>query len=126
MNRETYDFKGMDNTTAKVKLQKGGYYNPAIREQKCIVVSCRNFGGHIRISDNGFANLVYCGSHAENYLMSELARGDKPRGHWFSVWKGKLNQMYEEKYLAQELIEKILKSNKYQKKYKRLSEYLKV
>jgi len=126
VKRESYNFIGWDNTTAKVKLQKGGYYNTAIRAQQCIVITCKNFGDHVKISDNGFANLVYCHAHAEGRLMAELARNEKPKGHWFSVWKGKLVQMYEEKYLAQDLIEKITNAKKYEKRYKKFAEYLKV
>lgn len=126
MNRETHNLEGRDGTTHKVKLQTGGTYNHNIKNNLCTVFYCKVFGDHVRVSDKGYANLIYCHSHAEGYLMSELCRNEKPRGHWFSVWNGKLEQMYEEKYLAQELIEKVLNPKKYQKRYKMLGEYLKV
>ena len=126
MKRETHDFFGWDNTTAPVKLQKGGYWNRYVKQQNCVVVGCKNFGDHVRISDKGYANLVYCHAHAEGYLMAELARNEKPRGHWISVWKGKLVQMYEEKYMAQELISKIIDNKKYKDRYKEFAKYLKI
>lgn len=125
MKHTTCDFEGWDGTKVKLKLQSGGYYNSNIKSQACTVVGCKNLGDHVRISDKGIANLIYCHAHAEGYLMAELGSNTKPRGHWFSVWKGKLSQMYEEAYLAQNFIEKILNAKKYQKRYLMLSNYLK-
>ncbi len=126
MKRDTHDFKGFDGSTAPIKLPKGGYYNHNIKNNICTSIRCSNMGDHVRISDNGFANLVYCDDDASVYLLSELARGEKPRGHWFYTYKGKLHQSYVEKYVAQELIDKVVHAQKYQKRYKALAKYLKL
>ena len=117
-------FKGWDDSGVKIRLQSHGWNNQNIKTQRCTVISCKNFGDCVHISNNGIANLVYCHAHASSRYLADLIRCEKPRGKWYHVWKGKLEQMYEEKYCTITFMEHFENHKKYQKRYQIIKEII--
>lgn len=123
--KNTCKFYGWDKTFVILKLQQHATWNNNIKHQRCTVISCNNWGDHIRISKNGYANLVYCHAHASAKSLCDLIRCEKPRGYFYSVWNGRLQLLYETKYVAVELLNKIKNPKPFLKRYTTIENELK-
>lgn len=118
--RQYTEFRGLDGSSIKIRLQSGGHFNKNIKNQECVNINCRRSAYCVFISNNGIANLTYCKSCASNHLAFSIFREEKLRGKWFEVWKGKLNEMYSQKYIVYPFLKRMKNTSK---QYAKLGKY---